>query len=289
MAKSTFIGNVHVVDHGGSGPPAVLVHGLGGSHVNWSRVADRLGARAFALDLPGFGLSPPARRCDIDAHAAAVRLVIESLREPAFVIGNSMGGLVSMLVAADSPELVSGLVMVDPAVPIARGTRPPSPVITTRLLLQSLPGLGAVMTNAYRVRHTPEEQVRLTLDAITAGRERVPPEAVDEAIDMARIRAGLPWVGKAFQESAASTRSILMSPNRYRSLLERVSAPALLIWGTHDPVASPASIEAVARLRPDWNTVAFEGIGHVPQLEAPERFVEVVSRWIAQVYSTSPG
>lgn len=283
MADYSFIQNIHVADHGGSGPPAVLVHGLGGSHINWSRVAHRLGTHSVALDLPGFGLSPPTSPCDLSAHTAAVKLVGDAVGGPVFLVGNSMGGLVSMITAAEHPDLVRGLVLVDPAVPLARGTRPPDARITTRLFLQSLPVIGAAITDGYRNRMTPREQVALTLGAITARPESVPPEAIDEAVDMARLRRGFPWVGRAFQESAASTRSLLLSPSRFRDIVTRISAPTLLVWGTCDPVAAPAAMEAVASLRPDWTTAPFEGIGHVPQLEAPELFVDTVSNWFARV------
>ncbi len=106
---------------------------------------------------------------------------------------------------------------------------------------------------------------------------------------MARLRAGFPWVGKAFQESAASTRSMLLSPARYRAFLEDVVAPTLVTWGTHDPVVAPAAIEAIARSRPEWDNARFDGVGHVPQLEAPEQFIETVSAWMAQVSVAGPG
>ena len=98
-------GPVHFADFGGTGPTLVLVHGLGGSHVNWLAVAPALarGARVLALDLAGFGRTPLGER-SADVHANRVlldRFLDAVAAAPAILIGNSMGGLLAMLEAAE--------------------------------------------------------------------------------------------------------------------------------------------------------------------------------------------
>src|SRR5215467_3492618 len=114
--------------------PAVFLHGLGGSSTNWTDLMDLLSRpvrghpaapvlACAALDLPGFGCSPPPATGDysIDAHATAVIGFIEEQDlGPVHLIGNSMGGAVSTRVAARRPDLVSTLVLVSPALPDLR-------------------------------------------------------------------------------------------------------------------------------------------------------------------------
>src|SRR3712207_5067033 len=117
-------GPVHYVDFGGGpdgGPTVVLVHGLGGSHLNWDLLAPLLTshARVLALDLPGFGRSEPGdRRASVPANVLVLdRFLREVVGGPAVLVGNSMGGMISLFASARSPQRVAGTVLLDPAVP----------------------------------------------------------------------------------------------------------------------------------------------------------------------------
>src|SRR3954469_9741776 len=132
-------GPVHYVDYGGNpdGPVLVLVHGLGGSHLNWDLLAPQLTgqARVVALDLPGFGRSEPGgRRTSVPANVAVLgRFLDEVVKEPAVLVGNSMGGMLSILTAGERPESVSGLVLLDPAIPGPRRALDPLVAVTFAL------------------------------------------------------------------------------------------------------------------------------------------------------------
>ena len=108
-------------DRGDVEAPLVLVHGLGGSHLNWVQVAPALAEirRVIAIDLAGFGLTPGAGRdLGVRANAALLgRFIREELGGRSVLVGNSMGGMVSLLLAAAEPDVVAGLVLVDPSVP----------------------------------------------------------------------------------------------------------------------------------------------------------------------------
>ena len=116
-------GRVHLLDFGGQGRPIVLVHGLGGSAINWLAVGPRLSSlgRTMAIDLVGFGRTPPeGRGANLSANRELVHAFLTKVvGEPAVLIGNSMGGMVSILAAAASPDLVRGLALIDPSVPLA--------------------------------------------------------------------------------------------------------------------------------------------------------------------------
>src|SRR3954467_15389088 len=109
-------GPVHYVDFGGpdDGPAVVLVHGLGGSHLNWDLFAPLLTphARVFALDLPGFGRSEPgSRKASVPNNVAGLgRFLREVVGEPAVLVGNSMGGMISIFAAGEQRDAVTGLV-----------------------------------------------------------------------------------------------------------------------------------------------------------------------------------
>jgi pimeloyl-ACP methyl ester carboxylesterase len=114
-------GPVHYVDFGGpaGAPRVVLVHGLGGSHLNWCLLAPRLAQvlRVLAVDLVGFGLTrPEGRAATVHANVALLdRFVAEVAGAPAILVGNSMGGMISILEAAAQPRAVAALALLDPA------------------------------------------------------------------------------------------------------------------------------------------------------------------------------
>jgi pimeloyl-ACP methyl ester carboxylesterase len=143
-------GPVHWVEFGPTqqGPPVVFVHGLGGSHLNWCLIGPHLGRRAVALDLHGFGLTPGARYTSTVQRNARLldRFVREITGTPVILVGNSMGGLISLLQTATAPDTVAGLVLIDPALPLPR--QAPDRQVAGQFLLYALPGLGE-----FYVRH----------------------------------------------------------------------------------------------------------------------------------------
>src|SRR4051794_4540319 len=139
-------GPVHYVDYGGNpdGPAVVLVHGLGGSHLNWDLLAPLLTgqARVFAVDLPGFGRSEPGgRKASVPANVAVLgRFLDEVVQEPVVLVGNSMGGMVSIFAAGERPRSVTGLVLLDPAIPGPR--RALDPLVALMFAVYAVPLLG---------------------------------------------------------------------------------------------------------------------------------------------------
>src|SRR5271156_5676867 len=94
------------------GAPIVFVHGLGGSHLNWCLIGPRLaaGRRAVALDLHGFGLTPGTRaNATVQANQRLLDRWIQTvIGEPVILVGNSMGGLISILETSSNPDLIKG-------------------------------------------------------------------------------------------------------------------------------------------------------------------------------------
>src|SRR3954462_7706642 len=114
---------LHVRDPPATRPdaePAVYVHGLGGSSQNFTDVAGLLADRfdGQAVDLPGFGYSPPRRSSSIPAFAGRLIKYLEFAdRGPVHLVGNSLGGAISVRVAALRPDLIRTLTLISPAMP----------------------------------------------------------------------------------------------------------------------------------------------------------------------------
>src|SRR5690242_15777939 len=109
----------------GGGEPAVYIHGLAGSATNWTDLMAELSdfVSGDAVDLPGFGFSPPPPNGDysISAHARAVAGFIAARgRGPVHLFGNSLGGAVATRLAARRPDLIKSLTLVSPALPDLR-------------------------------------------------------------------------------------------------------------------------------------------------------------------------
>ena len=271
-------GPLHWQDYGGSGELLVLVHGLGGSAANWDAVGPGFArhGRAVALDLPGFGLSPPAKDWKLPTHAEALRAFTAELADNATLVGNSMGGLLAEMVASEHSDLVNALILISPATP----PRLPDPRIhwptARRLALQATPGVGGAITRHYLRTLTPEELVRLSLETITHKPGRVPMELVEAFVDLARIRQELPWAEEAVPRTAQSMAMMFCKPSRFVEMIRKITAPTLVVHGIADHIVSPASVEWMASLRPDWELVQMEDTGHTPQLDAPVRLLDVV-------------
>lgn len=275
---------VHYQDYGGSGNTILLVHGLGGSTANWDIIGPRLTSygHVVAIDLPGFGLSPPGPDWSLDTHARAISDTIEHLGPPVMLIGNSMGGLLSEKVAAERPDLVGALVLLSPATP----PRLPNPNIdwptAVRLLIQATPGLGPAFVRWMMSKMTPRELVTETLRRVTHKPGNVPMEIVESFVELAETRSHFPWAADAIPKTGQSIRSLFTRPSRFVAMIRDIEAPTLVIQGAEDPIVFPDSVEWMCSLRPDWTLVMMEDTGHTPQIDAPIRTLSVLELWLEE-------
>ena len=284
-------GPVHYVDFGGdcAGPTVVLVHGLGGSHLNWDLLAPLLRphARVLALDLPGFGRSEPGeRRATVAANVEVLdRFLREVAGGPVVLVGNSMGGMISILATARSPELVSGLVLLNPAVPGAR--RALDPLVAVTFALYALPFVGERFLWLRRQRHSPLARVRDMLRLVGVDPDRIPAEVIDRSVTLIEERQDVDGMDKAFLVAARSLLRILARPGQFQAAMAGIDVPVLLVHGDRDRLVPVAAVREVARRHPHWRYRELVDIGHVPQLQVPEAVAEELLRWLASDVQTS--
>lgn len=280
-------GPVHWVDFGGpaGAPPVVLVHGLGGSHLNWVHVAPALaaGRRVVAVDLAGFGLTPGTDRLTtVNANAALLaRFIRTVLAEPAVLVGNSMGGMVSILLAARLPQLVAGLVLVDPSLPSA-GARP-SREVALQFGLYATPLVGERFLLRYRTRYSPRQRVIRTVRLCFADPDRADQALIDAGTELTAYRDAQPGIDAEFLATARSLLTVLGRSRSYAGLIQSVDKPVLLVHGALDRLVPVGAARAVAAANPSWETAWLDGVGHTPQLETPDRVLEIVTPWLARL------
>lgn len=277
-------GPVHYVDFEGpdDGPRVVLVHGLGGSHLNWDVIAPLLRphARVLAIDLPGFGRSEPGeRRATVQANVAVLdRFLAEVAGEPAVLVGNSMGGMISILQAAANPASVSGLALLDPAVPGPR--RKLDPLVAAMFALYAVPVVGERFLWLRRSRQTPLQRVRDMLRMVGVDPDQLPAHVIDRSVVLLEEREDVRGMDKAFLAAARSLLVQLADPRGYRRAMAAVTAPVLLVQGDRDRLVPVEAARDVARRHPAWRYVELAGVGHVPQLQVPERVARELLDWL---------
>ena len=250
--------------------PALFVPGLEGSSRNWTDLIDLLRPRLAceAMDLPGFGDSPPRPdgRYSIAALAQTVIALIEKKQAPVHLIGNSLGGAVCVKVAATRPKLVETLTLISPALP---DSRPRLDLI--RFPVMSLPRVGTRLVRQYQV--LPAE--RRVADVITTcyGEPALFQQArfATEVAELTR-RDELGYAATALVGSVRTLTAEFLRKGRHAAWRDaaRVTAPTLVIYGQHDRLVDPRAAGRAAHAFRDARIVVLPRTGHVAQMERPD-------------------
>lgn len=284
-------GPTHYVEYAGpaGAVPLVAVHGLGGSHANWAAVGPLLAEhhRVLVPDLAGHGLTRPDRR-GTDVHSNQ-RLLDRFLREvagaPVVLMGNSMGGMISILQAARHPETVAGVVLLNPSIPVPLTLRGSDREVLLTFAAYAVPGLGSAVLKRNRRIQTPEQQVQWLFDLLCVDPGRVPPAVLASAVALARERRTYPGIDRAFLDAARSILAMQVRRREYVRYMHGVSVAVLLLHGEHDRLVPVAAARLAAANHPHWQVKIAPDLGHVPQLEAPEWTVESYLEWRRSVPS----
>ncbi|MGD0452144.1 MAG: alpha/beta fold hydrolase [Solirubrobacteraceae bacterium] len=258
----------------GSGPVLLLIHGMAGTYENWEAVIEPLAQRhtVIAPDLPGHGSSEPGGGdYSLGSHAAVLRdLLITLGHDRATLVGHSLGGGIAMQFAYQFPE------------------------ITERLVLVSSGGLGPEVSAVLRAAALPGADLFI---AATAGPGRVVGSALARGLgavglrpnaDLAEVARGYASLADASRRAAflATLRSVVGTEGQRVEAGDRLyladGVPVLIIWGRRDRMIPVAHGEHAHEAISGSRLEIFDTAGHLPQLEAPGRFVAVLERFLEE-------
>jgi pimeloyl-ACP methyl ester carboxylesterase len=258
---------------GTADPAIVYLHGLGGSSTNWTDLAALLApyGQGLAMDLPGFGFSEPRPDFDfsLHAHAAFAARFIERLgAAPVHLVGNSMGGAIALLLAAQRPELIRTITLISPAMPDRRPD--PRRLSDPMMALAYLPVIGARVRRrlaAYGPRERAEQVIKLCFADPTA----FPAYRLDELAEEHTARASLAWANPAMSRTTFGIFRAWFArgPASLWAAAPKVSAPALVVWGAQDRVISVSRAARTANALPRARLLVLPKTGHVAQMERP--------------------
>ena len=264
----------------------VLIHGLGGSHLNWLQVAPGLAGlgRVLAIDLPGFGSSLRLGRGSgvMDERRIVSRFISELATGHVVLSGHSMGGVIAILQAAVEPASTAGLVLTSSALPWSRGGLP-HPAVIGAFALYDTPRVGDRFARLRMNRMDPEQVVRFGYRMVATDPSSIPDEIVRMSVDLVRERQRDPDAPDAFLDAARSMLRLGKRPDVSARALSAIVCPVLLLHGRRDRFVPAAFAEAVLAAHPSWRGRIFPGIGHAPQMEAPGRWLAEVADWYAEV------
>ncbi|MDX3755655.1 alpha/beta fold hydrolase [Streptomyces mirabilis] len=271
-------------------PAALYVHGLGGSSQNWSALMPLLDGLvdSEAVDLPGFGDSPPPDdgNYSVTGHARAViRYLDAAERGPVHLFGNSLGGAVATRVAAVRPDLVETLTLISPALPEIRAQRTAWP---TALL--SVPGVARLFTRLTK-DWSAEQRVRGVMALCYGDPGMVTPEGFRDAVEEMERRLALPYFWDAMARSSRGLVNAYTLGGQHGlwRQAERVLAPTLLVYGGRDQLVAYRMARRAARAFRDSRLLSLPDAGHVAMMEYPETVASAFRELLAETGElTSP-
>jgi pimeloyl-ACP methyl ester carboxylesterase len=193
-----------------------------------------------------------------------------------------MGGGISMLEAALEPDSVEGLVLSNSVFPWVRGATP-APIVMLGFGMYQLPRIGEWASRQRLSALEADRAVRMGLRIVAADPGTIDPELVRAHIEQLARLQGDPDAGAAFLEAARSLLALGRRPEAARWILDAIRCPVLVIHGREDRLVPLRYAEAALAGHPGWEMRLLPKVGHIPQMEAPERWLGAVGNWLARL------
>ena len=256
----------------GSGPLLLLIHGIAGSVENWQEVIEPLAQRhtVVAPSLPGHGRSAPgAGDYSLGALAAGLRDLLVALGyERVTLVGHSLGGGIAMQFAYQFPEITERLALVS-----SGGL---GPEVSAVLRAAALPGAGLFIGVTATVGSTVGSKVARGLAVV----------GLRPTIDVAEVARGYASLVDHDRRAAflSTLRGVVGTGGQRVSARDRFylaeGMPVLIIWGARDRIIPVRHGEEAHAAIPGSRLEVFDNVGHLPQLEAPGRFITALEQFI---------
>lgn len=263
----------------GTGQPLILIHGFGACVGHWRKnipVLAAQGYRVYAMDLLGFGESDkPALDYSVELwQEQIIDFYQDLIQEPAIVIGNSIGGLLTLMLMSEYPELTKGGVIINAAGGLNHRPEelgfPLGLIMGTFTKLVSSPITGKFIFARVRAKN----RIRQTLYQVYRDRAAV----TDELVEMLYQ----PSCDPGAQEVFASVLTAPPGP-KPSTLLPKVQQPLLVLWGEADPWTPIKGAKIYQQRAENGNNTEFYAIadaGHCPHDEKPEQVNELIIKWL---------
>jgi pimeloyl-ACP methyl ester carboxylesterase len=259
----------------GSGPPVLLLHGLGGTRASFFETAAKLAEHytVHVPDLPGFGSSDKPATGGYNARWFA-EIMLEFMDvlgiDRAHIVGNSMGGRVAIEMGLLAPARVGALALLCPAVSfVRRGFHP-----IVRVLR---PEFGLLP------HQMPRTLVEKQFWSLFGDRDQIDPEVTEVIVDEFQRIYGSAGARYAFLSSA---RNIYLEKpfgrGGFYPRLSTLQPPALFVWTSADLLIPAAFRHHVGEWLPSAEQIVLPSCGHVPQVERPEQTNGMIERFFAQ-------
>lgn len=271
---------------GGADVPHLFVHGLGGGATNWLEVMAALGEdrEVITMDLPGFGRTVPPRfsAARVRANARFIPAFMDAIGvDRAIVHGNSMGGMLTTLLAGIAPGRIERAVLVAPALPTAKSdlTHLSGPVFR-RFAPFVVPGVGSTALRAFWGRADVDALMEDVLALTVADRATLSPAMLGIMRENLMLGKRSPWRVESLAYAVESLVAALLGGRELGEAVRAMAADTLVIWGDADRLVGRPVIDHLVGQRPDWTYVVMPGVGHMPMMEVPDRYVAAVRAWL---------
>lgn len=265
-----------VLELEGGGPPLLLLHGYADSADTWRLVLAplaRAGQRAVAVDLPGFGhadpLAPGKILPQLDGFVAqAMRYAAGKRQEPVVVAGNSLGGCLALRAAERHDRKLAAVVAAAPAgMDMSRLLY----LVERDPLLHSLLSVPAPVPSLVLRAAVARLYVQLAFGSARGIDPHVISNFTSYLSQRARAASYLEIAHRLLPELRAALE------------LERVRRPLLLVWGDRDRLLSVSGAQRIIDAVPGSRLELMEGIGHCPQVQAADRFAELLLEFVTEL------
>src|SRR5690606_31402658 len=254
--------NIHYRDEGSRDKPAlVMIHGVVASLHTWDGWVQVFACdyRIIRFDVPGFGLTGPARdgEYSVERMTRVLGLLLDYLQvDKADIAGNSLGGYIAWNFALSQPQRVGKLVLIDPA-----GYHMHK--VPWMIAAAALPGARVAMP-----LWMPRALIAQGIREVYGEPGRIRPRVVDRYYDLSRRpgnRRGMVDIFRVLLK--VNQEQLHATPGR----VARIKAPTLLLWGERDRWISPQQVPLWQRDLPGIQVRVYPGVGHIPMEEIPEQ------------------